>query len=207
MTRRATWVKVCGLTRRDDVESAVEAGADAIGLVLAASSPRRVDPARAADLADGVPVLCVVVTVDAEPEWLLETAAAVGAGGVQPHGDHAAASAAAAATAGLFVVRPVPVSASGPSLPLDQIPPDQTPLFDTRHDDLHGGSGDTFPWELVANVERRFVLAGGLGPDNVVAAVRATGAWGVDASSGLESAPGRKNRSRVADFVRKAKQA
>ena len=117
------------------------------------------------------------------------------------------AIAAAAAAAGLFVVRPVPVSASGPSLPLDQIPPDQTPLFDTRHDDLHGGSGGTFPWELVAHVDRRFVLAGGLGPDNVVAAVRATGAWGVDASSGLESAPGRKNRSRVADFVRKAKQA
>lgn len=207
MRPAGTWVKVCGLTRRGDVEAAVDAGADAIGLVLAESSPRCVDLAYAADLADGMPVLCVLVTVDAPVEWLLEAVATVGADAVQPHGQHAAASSAAAAAAGLFVVRPIPVAASGPSMPAVQVPDDQVPLFDAGHGALHGGSGATFSWSLIADVERRFILAGGLGPDNVAAAIHATGAWGVDASSRLESAPGLKDHSRVADFVQEAKQA
>jgi len=200
-----TWVKVCGLTRSDDVAAAVAAGADAIGLVLAESSPRRVDLTQAAALADGVPALRILVTVDARPESLLEAVAVVGADGVQPHGEHAADSAAAAAAAGLLALRPIPMTAAGPSVALEQIPVDQIPLFDTGHRTLHGGTGTSFPWDLAAGVDRRFVLAGGLGPDNVADAIRVSGAWGVDASSRLESAPGLKDHGRVAAFVREAK--
>lgn len=200
-----TWVKVCGLTRSGDVAAAVAAGADAIGLVLAESSPRRVDVPRAAVLADGVPALRILVTVDTEPEPLLESVAAVGADGVQPHGRHAAESSATAVAAGLFVLRPVSMGPSGPSLPLDRLPARQIPLLDSGHEKLHGGTGTTFPWDLATGMRRRFVLAGGLGPDNVAEAIRVSGAWGVDASSRLETAPGLKDHGRVAAFVRQAK--
>lgn len=200
-----TWVKVCGLTRSDDVAAAVAAGVDAIGLVLAKSSPRRVDVAQAAVLAAGVPALRILVTVDIRPEPLLEAVAVVGADGVQPHGEHAAECTAAAAAAGLLALRPVPMTAAGSSFTLEQIPDDQIPLLDTGHRTLHGGTGTSFPWDLAADIRRPFVLAGGLGPDNVADAIQVSGAWGVDASSRLETAPGLKDHGRVAAFVREAK--
>jgi phosphoribosylanthranilate isomerase len=81
------------------------------------------------------------------------------------------------------------------------------PLVDTADDSIYGGTGRTFDWRLVAGLERDFVLAGGLGPHNVEEAVRLVRPWGVDASSGLEAAPGIKDPGKVIDFVRKAKSA
>ena len=85
---------------------------------------------------------------------------------------------------------------------LATIPGDELPLLDS---DAIGGTGLTFEWSWLHGVDRPFVLAGGLGPDNVTDAIERVGPWGVDASSGLESAPGVKDLARVAEFVRKAK--
>ena len=104
-----TWVKVCGLRRPTDVEAAIEAGADAVGFVLAEGSPRYVTETRARELAGGVPVLTVIVTVDLTPDQLLAAVAATGVGGVQPHGDYRQEAAAAAEREGLFVLHPVAV--------------------------------------------------------------------------------------------------
>jgi phosphoribosylanthranilate isomerase len=137
MTGAPLWVKVCGVRRRADVAAAEDAGADAIGLVLADSS-RRVTPEEAARLAASTPLETFIVTVDAHPAELLDLAAFTGVGGVQPHGASADGAAAAAIRAGLTVLRPVRVD--GP-VDFARIPPDQIPLLDSPHPSLHGGTG------------------------------------------------------------------
>jgi phosphoribosylanthranilate isomerase len=199
-----TWVKVCGLTDHDDVAAAVAAGADAVGFVLAAGSPRRVTVEQAADLGRGVAALRVLVTVDMAAAELLDAVRRTGADGVQPQGAGAVEAAALARRAGVFVLRPVRVA--GP-VDLAGVPAGQVPLLDTLVDGADGGTGETFDWALALGIERRFVLAGGLGPDNVARAVRLVRPWGVDASSRLEAAPGVKDHGRVAAFVEEAKNA
>ena len=193
-----TWVKVCGITRREDAEVAVDAGADAVGFVLYPGSPRSVTPSTARKLGERLPAIRVVVTVDLDPLDLLETARLAGADGVQPHGQYAAAAARAAVGNGFLVLRPIPVD--GP-FRLDDLPTTEIPLLDTRRPGVHGGTGETFDWTLAAGITRPFVLAGGLRPDNVASAIDRVHPWGVDASSGLESAPGVKDHGLIEAFL------
>ena len=79
------------------------------------------------------------------------------------------------------------------------------PLLDAPSPTALGGTGRTFDWSVIADTRDRFVLAGGLGPSNVAAAIAQVRPWGVDASSGLERAPGKKDRGMVADFIAEAK--
>jgi phosphoribosylanthranilate isomerase len=197
------WVKVCGLRLRRDVEVAVEAGADAVGFVLA-DSPRRVSPATARALGAGIPIDTVLVTVDAEPEQLMRWVDGTGASGVQPHGRYAQTAGDAAVARGLFVLHPVAIRAA---VDLAEIAADRVPLVDTYRPGRSGGTGTPFDWSLTEGVQRDFVLAGGLSPDNVVEAITRARPWGVDASTGLESAAGVKDPERIRAFVREAKNA
>ena len=199
-----TWAKVCGLTRESDVADAVDAGADALGFVLAPRSPRAIDRARAAALMDGVPVLRVLVTVDSPAGEMEDAVAATGADGIQPHGDHADEAARWAQESGLFVLRPLWRDING-AWGDNEVPHGQIPLLDSASGDEHGGTGRPLDWNRLVPPERRFVLAGGLTPDNVAAAIETVEPWGVDASSGLESAPGIKDPARVAAFLQEAK--
>lgn len=203
-TPATTWVKVCGLTREGDVAAAVEAGADAVGFVIAPTSPRAVSLERATALADGVAVQRVLVSVDLTADEVMAAAATSGIDGVQAHGRHAPAVAAEAVAAGLFVLQPEPV---GEPFVVPAIVPGAMALFDTADADRLGGTGRTFPWDLVAGLPGDFVLAGGLGPDNVAEAVARVRPFGVDASSRLEAADGIKDHGKVAAFVREAKTA
>ncbi len=198
------WVKICGLTREEDVAAAVEAGADAVGLVLVAESPRAVSVDRAAALAAQAPVTRVILTRDLEPRDLLAAALAVGADGVQPYGEHSAEAGEEAAAAGLLVLRPLPVT--GP-VDLSAIPSQQVPLLDSGAPDRLGGSGQLFDHSQIPTTDRPFVIAGGLGPDNVAAIIKAARPWGVDASSRLESRPGQKDPALIHRFVAEARQA
>ena len=195
-----TWVKVCGLTTHEDVAAAVDAGADAIGLVNIETSPRYVPLGRAASLADGVPVHTVLLTMDAEPDPTVEFLEVSGIDGVQPYGRLASAMAVAALAGGYLVLNPL---RAAPDLDLALTP--GIPLLDTPSDDALGGTGRAFDWQLAESLPGRFILAGGLGPDNVAAAVATVNPWGVDASSRLERAPGHKDPGMVAAFVEKAK--
>ncbi len=196
------WVKVCGLSRPEDVAAAIEAGADAIGFVLA-QSPRQVSPEVARALGEGLTVERVLVTVDAVPDQLLRWVEEAGATGVQPHGRHSAEAGDAAIAEGLLVLHPVPVQSG---FDLDDVAGDRLPLLDTYESTRHGGTGSAFDWSLIDGVQRDFVLAGGLRPDNVAQAIAEVSPWGVDASSGLESTPGRKDPELIRRFVREAKQ-
>lgn len=199
-----TWVKICGLTREPDVAHAVDAGADALGFVLAPESPRVIDLRRAAELMHGVNALRVLVTVDTSAEDLAAAVRATGADGIQPHGRHAGDASRWGQAQGLLVLRPVRVGTNG--VPeLEAIPSEQIPLVDSASDGTHGGTGQSLDWEHLSPPDRRFVLAGGLNPTNVAAAIQIVQPWGIDASSGLESAPGIKDPARVAAFLQEAK--
>lgn len=193
-----TWVKVCGLTMATDVAAAERAGADAVGFNTVPSSPRFIPLPRAVELAESASIERILLTLDATPEWLLEILETTAITGVQPYGLHREEAAAEVADAGYLVLFP-----ASPGLDLAALP--GIPLLDTPSATKLGGTGRGFDWALTDGVTRDFVLAGGLGPDNVAEAVRRIQPWGVDASSGLEESPGRKDHGKVAAFIERAK--
>ena len=200
----STWVKVCGLRTATDVEVAVEAGADAVGLMLA-PSPRRISIEDAAELVEVAGSLeTVLVMVDISVEDADRAVQATGASGLQVYGAHGQEVARWGTERGLFVLQPFGIGSEPVSAV--SVASGGTPLFDTVLPDSFGGGGRIFDWKLVRGYSGRFVLAGGLNPDNVVGAVRETGAWGVDASSGLESSRGIKDHAKIRAFIEGAKQ-
>jgi phosphoribosylanthranilate isomerase len=202
-----TWVKACGLQEEADVAAAVEAGADAVGFVLAEGSHRQVSVDRAAALMDGVPVRRVLVTTHMAPVELAEAVAATGADAIQAHGEHARAAAVAGVAAGWLVLRPVAMGGDRPDPDPGTIPEGQIPILDSVEGARLGGTGTMFDWTTIPELGRSFVLAGGLTPENVASAIRTAGPWGVDASSGLEAERGVKDTGRVVAFIQEAKQA
>ncbi len=194
-----TWVKICGLRTVEDVAAAEEAGADAVGFVVA-PSVRRLEVAEARALVERTNVLAVLVTVDLHAVDVPDLVARTGVGALQPHGNHQAGVVAAALRAGVQVLLPIPANQG---VDWTSVPDGVTPLLDADRP----GSGRPFDWSVVPRADRRFILAGGLTPATVGAAVAATGAWGVDVSSGVESEPGRKDPSLIRRFVERAKSA
>lgn len=188
------WVKLCGLRSPSDVAAAERWGANAIGLVIAERSPRRITLDHAHDLAASTDLERFLVTEDLDPSTVVEAALEVGASGVQPHGAWALETAIAARQAGLDVLLPVtvtaPVSDTG-------IPSDVIPLFDAAAP----GGGIAFDHAFVAGVDRPFVLAGGLNPDNVAGVIERLRPYGVDVSSGIERTPGIKDEALIRRFM------
>ena len=194
-----TWVKVCGLSRPEDVEAAAQAGADAIGFVFYSGSPRLVTVDQARVLGNDFGGMKVAVTVGLGPGELVRLAEDAQVDAVQPYGAEAPAAAEAASLEGLKVLFPVVVHGTPD---LDGLPEAAVPLLDSSE---LGGSGVAFDWGMAKGIGQAFVLAGGLSPDNVGDAIARLRPWGVDASSGLESAPGIKDPVKLAAFVEKAK--
>lgn len=189
-----TWVKLCGLSTAADVGVAVEAGADAVGFVTAAGSPRRISPATAADIGGDTGVERFLVTLDLTPEALLRDAEAARVTGVQPHGRHSRAAALRAFQEGYRVLLPTDVVLD-PTL--RDVPAGMTPFCDGAVP----GSGVRFDWDLLGAAERPFVLAGGLDPVTVVDAIDAVRPYGVDVSSGVESERGVKDHGLMRAFL------
>lgn len=191
-------VKVCGLTTADDVCAAIDAGADAVGFVFA-ESPRRVTPEHAAAISGGIPESVLKVAVMLHPdnaEWQA-VADVLSPDVLQTDAEDYRALTIDGA------VRRWPVYRQGRTGL-----PDRTPA-EYVYEGPVSGQGETVDWGKAATVARtgRMILAGGLGPDNVAAALRAVRPWGVDASSGLERAPGHKDRGKIAAYVAAAKSA
>lgn len=196
------FVKVCGLGSPADIDAAAEAGADAVGFVWYPPSPRHLELPDIAALAARAPMTTVLVTAGAESADLVAAAARTGVDAVQPHGANARVAMAAAHRLGVKVIHPI---AAGEDIPAAV--DDELLLVDTPDVELPGGTGKAFDWDLARGIEQPFLLAGGLGPENVVDAVRRVRPFGVDASSGLESSPGVKSADLIRSFVEKAKNA
>jgi len=201
------FTKVCGITNPGDAREAADAGADAIGLIFA-ESPRRVDVEEARKVTIALPdgVLKVGVFVDADPEEVLETAHEVGLDLAQLHGDEPPETVAAIRGAGLPVMKAVRVRNAEALGTLERYEADLL-MLDAWSARAHGGTGETFDWELAKSVKGRgnIVVSGGLTPENVREAVEFFEPYGVDASSSLEERPGKKDGERVRRFVRAAK--
>lgn len=211
------WIKICGITNLADAETAIAAGADALGFVFA-TSPRRmtVETARAIIARLPTSIEKIGVFVDATASELMETAAGTGLTGVQLHGSQPESSIAVSLPAHLRVIHVVRHTGDAAQFTqtLAAIAPANQPatiLVDTFVPGLQGGSGKAFDWaaaragfvNCAAHVQ--LIAAGGLRPENVAEAIRVLQPWGVDVSSGVEASPGRKDAARVADFIRKAR--
>lgn len=196
-----TRIKICGLTRPEDVCAAVESGADAIGLVFYPPSPRFVSFEEASRLAALVPpfVTTVGLFVNAEPAFVREALARVPLQMMQFHGDESEADCAgygrpwikaARVRPGVDLVEFAACHSAASGLLLDAFV------------DGYGGGGKAFDWSLIpAGLDRPLILSGGLDPDNVTEAVRRVRPWAVDVSSGVESAKGIKDAARIAAFI------
>lgn len=192
-------VKICGLSEKHHVADAVEAGADALGFVFA-QSPRRVTPTAARSIAEDVPAHIRRVAVMLHPsneEWLA----------VLENFAPDVLQTDAADFKGLDVPEQVerwPVYRQGGE---GQCEPDTTNVY--VYEGPKSGKGETVDWSAAARLASHgnMVLAGGLRPDNVAKAIRTVRPFGIDASSGLESAPGRKDSDRIRDFISAARAA
>lgn len=203
-------VKVCGLTRTEDVAAAAAAGASFLGLVFHPASPRAVTAERARELALGAPVgtAKVALLVDPDDATLDALTGSVPLDMVQLHGRETPERVASIrARAGLPIIKAVGVRTAEdlPALDAAAEVADMV-LVDAKPPqgaDRPGGHGLPFDWRLIAN--RRWpvpwFLAGGLTPGNVADAIALTGATHVDVSSGVEQAPGEKDADKIAAFV------
>lgn len=198
--------KVCGLTRAEDARLAAELGADYLGFILHAKSPRYLELGRYAELAGELPRGPKRVAVMVEPTLVdLDWAQEAGFDRFQIHARHDVARGAvrgwseAVGAANLWLAPKLPPGTPFPDAWLDFA---QTFLVDTYHAEGFGGSGRTGDWggfmtRARAYPEKTWVLAGGLGPDNLDIALAASGARFVDVNSGVEEAPGVKSPEKL----------
>jgi phosphoribosylanthranilate isomerase len=200
------FLKVCGITRRDDAMHAIEQGATALGFVFWPHTPRCVSPERAADIITALPpdVMAVGVFVDESVQMIQRVIQQTGITAVQLHGSEPPAY------AGAFdvpVLRAFTVDAA--ETEAGTWSEETTLLLDTIDPVHRGGTGLTIDWDRAAALarRRRIVLSGGLTPFNVSDAIGAVRPFGVDVSSGVEESPGIKDLEKVAQFLVKAREA
>jgi phosphoribosylanthranilate isomerase len=196
-----TRIKICGLTRPDDVRAAVDAGADAIGLVFYPPSPRHVELAQAATLAALIPpfVTTVGLFVNADEAQVRRVLDAVPLQLLQFHGDESEAECARYERPWIKAARMRP---GVDLLEFAACHPGARGILVDAFVDGYGGGGKVFDWSLIPDgFDRPLVLSGGLTPDNVSEAVRRVRPWAVDVSSGVESAKGIKDARLITAFI------
>lgn len=203
-----TRVKICGITRPEDGLRAADLGADAIGLVFVAASPRAVNPARAAEIAAALPpfVARVGLFVDAAAAEIEAVLSRVPVDLLQFHGDESAAYCRQFGRPYLKAVRMRPgldVAAY-----MTEYPDAAAFLLDAYHPAIAGGSGEGFDWGRVPPQRPRpIILAGGLHAGNIADAVRQVRPFAVDVSSGVETAKGIKDAAKMAEFIQGVQRA
>jgi phosphoribosylanthranilate isomerase len=208
-------VKICGITRKEDLEAAAAAGADAVGFVVGvAYSPRNLSIAAAEKLMRKVSpfVKTVLVTVPTSLEELKETCQALNPDAVQIHGDSLQDSGAVRDklpnTLMIGAVKANSTDAVGKAVraanTFDAV------ILDSFADGKHGGTGVVHDWNVSRRIKqviypKPLILAGGLNPENVAEAVRTVQPYAVDVSSGVEQKPGIKDYLKMVEFVKNAK--
>ena len=202
---RRGFVKICGVTSEEDALLAVALGADAVGFIFAPSS-RQVAPQVVADIIKRLPrdeVMTVGVFRDEAPQRVSDIAVATGCHAVQLHGHEPPEAARWLATRVPAVIQAFPagdarVRRAG-----------EYGAFAVLLDAPNPGSAQLFDWSLAAEVPagQRVIVAGGLHPGNVAAAIEHTGCWGVDVASGVERSPGLKDPIRLREFISAARAA
>ncbi|MCT9097481.1 phosphoribosylanthranilate isomerase [Haloarchaeobius sp. HME9146] len=203
-----TRVKICGLTREEDVDAAVAAGADALGFVVdvPVDTPREVTVERAAELIDRVPpfVTTVVVTMPETPGEAIELVRELGPDALQVHSDLTPGDV-AYLQSNLDVPVIKHVDAANPADARRYADVADAVLVDSVDEEGAGGTGRTHDWEqtreALADIDVPVILAGGLTPENVAEAVVTVEPFAVDVASGVESSGGVKDHDAIRRFV------
>jgi phosphoribosylanthranilate isomerase len=228
-----TWVKICGTTNLADANTAVEAGADALGFIFA-ESPRRISPAEAGKIIQQVPAAIekVGVFVNETPERMHQIIDQAGLTAVQLQGDETPDIAdelkrlcarrrgrlhifkALGVAKGIEgVIRDFTSSASIDGVLLDSFAARAAGHAEGENKTARGGTGKTFDWKRAAAFvpgmakKTRVIIAGGLAPTNVSEAIHTLSPWGVDVCSGVEESPGHKDPDKIREFVIAARAA
>jgi phosphoribosylanthranilate isomerase len=229
-----TWVKICGITNLEDALAAVEAGADALGFVFYEKSPRRMDPGTAREIVQQLPEKLekIGVFVDLSQEQLAEIVNEVGLTGVQcrlrPQAAGPAPDGRTRYQKPVRMLMPLSVTRlledesrlQGLTAEFVRMSESRKPsstfdtfLLDSTTPEKPGGTGKAFDWQRIAplvqvmNKSVKVIAAGGLTPDNVARAMKILHPWGVDVSSGVEVAPGKKDPEKVRAFIRAVREA
>ena len=203
-------MKICGITRAADAKAAADAGADAIGLVFYPPSPRFLSVERAREIRDALPpfVQTVALFVNADAAQVSQVIGRVHPALLQFHGDE---SPDFCAQFGLPFVKAYRVRSgvTQGGAALEYLRPFSSAaawLFDS-HVPEYGGVGESFDWSLVPVTDKPVILSGGLSQRNVAAAIRRVKPWGVDVSSGVESAKSIKDAAKIAAFIAEVRNA
>jgi phosphoribosylanthranilate isomerase len=209
-------IKICGLTNLVDAQIAAEAGADYLGFILYANSPRYIAAVQIAELLDEMilppEVHTVGVFVNTPINEVVKILRETGLHFAQLHGDEPESALAALDGRGFKAVRPQDAASAAQAahFTLYPAPPAPQLLLDAYHPGAYGGTGQQADWSLAATVAQatpRLLLAGGLTAANVQSAIAAVAPWGVDVGSGVEASPGRKDHAQVRAFIANAKAA
>jgi phosphoribosylanthranilate isomerase len=198
-------IKICGITNKEDALAAAHLGADALGFIFA-PSPRKISAERAREIIKALPpfVKTVGVFVDEDPERVSSIAAMCGLDVLQLHGGE---SIDYCSSFDRRVIKAVRLRSRDDLENLSKyVNVVDALLLDTYVPNKLGGTGITFDWKLAVEARRygRIILAGGLNPENVAAAISIVKPYAVDASSGLEQSPGVKDHEKMAQFIREA---
>jgi len=201
-----TWIKICGITNLDDGLKAASLGVDALGFIFA-PSVRRIKPDVAKKVILALPktLFKVGVFVDEEEKEVLRVAEYCRLNGLQFHGEESPEY----CQKFLHPVFKAIHIRDSESLKDMEKYHDVSILLDTSSPVQAGGTGKSFPWEVavIAKERRDFILSGGLSPLNVGEAIKKVKPWGVDASSGVESSPGKKDLLKMEEFVKEVRKA
>jgi phosphoribosylanthranilate isomerase len=205
-SKLGTRVKICGITNLADALAAVAAGADALGLNFYEKSPRHVSLKTAAEISQQLPpfVMRAGVFVNADEDLVTRAIAESNLSLLQFHGDETPEF---CTLFGLMSMKAFRIRDEASLQALRDYPTDAW-LLDAYSPAKPGGTGETFNWDLALEARswgRPVFLAGGLTPENVAEAVRHAQPFGVDVSSGVEAAPGRKDHAKVRAFIQAAK--
>lgn len=197
-----TRVKICGITRVEDALSAVEQGADAIGLVFYAPSPRCVTIVQAAEISAALPpfVSVVALFVDPTQQQVNEVLANLNVDVLQFHGDESEAE---CVQYGLPYLKAIRVKSDTNLIQYVQsFMSAKALLLDAHTETAVGGTGQMFDWNLIPeHMAKAIILAGGLTPDNVKEAIQQVKPYAVDVSGGVEQAKGIKDATKIAAFM------
>ena len=203
-----TRVKICGITRVEDALAAAHSGADAIGLVFYARSPRAVSIEKAIEISRELPPLIskVALFVDAHESEIRAVMEQVPIDLIQFHGDECSAD---CGTFGRPYIKALAMRDGTDVAAYARTYKDAAGLLlDTYHADLKGGSGESFNWQsFPRDTTRPLILAGGLHTDNVFDAIQQTRPYAVDVSSGVESEKGIKDAAKIARFIAEVQRA
>lgn len=204
-------VKICGITRVEDAIAAARAGADAIGMIFC-ESPRRIRPEAAREIARRLPpfVAAVGVFANQPPDEVVAIAREVGLTAVQLHGEESPGEVSAVSGA-VKAIKAIRVRDASSLQGLERYEHASALLFDAHVPGALGGTGHTFDWalldEALQRLEKPWILAGGLTPENVEAAIARRRPYAVDTSSGVESRPGVKDEARVREFIARVRRS